>query len=128
MQDIINNMTIKEITGKYNRINLIPKINPKLNGDGGIRSLLVYRTKLKGGFATEIDSSPIVREAFKECFREPIPESADTTLNVLNPLKNFCIYRLKETSKNQDDVYPIMISSSGDWVLRNDLLEIIQVN
>ena len=122
MQNLCKDMSVKELVVKYNKINLIPIINPQIGANEGIRAMLIYRIQS----LQEIDSSSIVKDAYRFCFGD-IPQCADTTLNALNPLKAFCIFRLKKMSKNDKLVYPFM-ERKNKWVLRDDLLELILDN
>ncbi|MCM3576149.1 hypothetical protein M3172_23545 [Mesobacillus subterraneus] len=84
----------------------------------------MYRINSK---SQEIDSSPIVKEAYRFCFKD-IPGFADTTLNALNPLKTFCVFRLKKLSKIDKLAYPFMKGKNNKWILRDDLLILILNN
>lgn len=102
--------------------NLIPKVNPNLGANkSGIALMLKYRIDKR---SIEVDSCPIVKEMYKKVYGVDVPECADTILNALNPLKSFCIYRLKIMGGAR---YPF--ERRGDvWVLRTDLLELILKN
>ncbi len=51
------------------RDNLIPIVDPKLNGKKGIEAALLYRMNSD----EHIDSSKLVREAYEQCYKAPIP-------------------------------------------------------
>lgn len=75
---------------KNNLTNLIPIVNPTLKIENGIKLAIMYRilpTK-------EIDSSELVREAYKKSYGENIPESADTIFNAFIPFLDFCRAKL----------------------------------
>ncbi|WNB93428.1 hypothetical protein [Bacillus sp. NEB1478] len=127
MQDLSKVMSVNDLVVKYNKTNLIPIINPQIGANEGIRAMLMYRINSK---LQEIDSSPIVKAAYWFCFKD-IPCYADTTLNALNPLKTFCIFRLIKLRKNKngESIYPLTFDKEKDeWTLRNNLLQLILDN
>lgn len=103
--------------------NLIPKVNPNLclNSKSGIEKMLQYRIDEE---CMEVDSSFIVREKYKKIYGEDIPEHADTIFNALNPLKAFCIFRLKLLG---GDRYPLEKCENG-WRIRKDILVLMLKN
>lgn len=99
--------------------NLIPKVNPNIGfNKNGIILMLQYRIN---EMSIEVDSCPVVKEMYKKVYGEGIPQCADTILNALNPLKSFCIYRLKKIG---GECYPFE-RRGNVWSLRTDLLELI---
>lgn len=77
---------------KNNLTNLIPIVNPypALKIENGIKLAIMYRilpTK-------EIDSSKLVKEAYKKLYGKDIPESADTIFNAFIPFLDFCRAKL----------------------------------
>lgn len=70
--------------------NLIPFVNPGLKSESGIRAAILYRVCP----SIEVDSSEIVREAYKKIYGEDIPESADTIFNAFIPFLDFCRAKL----------------------------------
>ena len=70
--------------------NLIPVINPGLKNENGIRAAILYRVCP----SIEVDSSELVREAYKEFYGKDIPESADTIFNAFIPFLDFCRAKL----------------------------------
>ena len=75
---------------KNNLTNLIPIVNPALKIENGIKLAIMYRILP----TTEIDSSELVREAYKKLYGENIPESADTIFNAFIPFLDFCRSKL----------------------------------
>lgn len=83
---------MKEIDILKNKtVNLIPVINPGLKNEYGIRAAILYRVSPS---CVEVDSSEIVREAYKKMYGNDIPESADTIFNAFIPFKDFCRAKL----------------------------------
>ncbi len=83
---------MKEIDILKNKIvNLIPVINPGLKNKYGIRAAILYRVSPS---CVEVDSSEIVKKAYKEMYGNDIPESADTIFNAFIPFKDFCRAKL----------------------------------
>ena len=75
---------------KNNLTNLIPIVNPALKIENGIKLAIMYRVLP----TTEIDSSELVKEAYKKLYGENIPESADTIFNAFIPFLDFCRAKL----------------------------------
>ncbi|MFI3236604.1 MAG: hypothetical protein R3Y47_01095 [Lachnospiraceae bacterium] len=105
--------------------NLIREINNKgdielENASNYIELVLIYRSRK---YLREIDSSDYVKAFWEELY-EDIPERADTILNVVNPLKAFSIYRLKQLGGNK---YPF-VQINGNWRLKKELFRIILEN
>lgn len=75
---------------KNNLTNLIPIVNPALKIENGIKLAIMYRVLP----TTEIDSSELVKEAYKRLYGENIPESADTIFNAFIPFLDFCRAKL----------------------------------
>lgn len=107
---------MKEIDILKNKIvNLIPIINPGLKNEYGIRAAILYRISP----SVEVDSSKIVREAYKKMYGEDIPESADTIFNVFIPFKDFCRAKLMKLK------YNVQIPDNDLlWLIFNHLNEI----
>lgn len=112
-------MTVDEMISKFANANLIPSVNPQIAEKTGMGRMLKYRMDKN---AIEIDSCPLVRKGFIFCYGKEIGSCSDTTLNMLNPLKSFSIYRLKSIG---GDAYPFEKSSDGRWQIREDILELI---
>lgn len=70
--------------------NLIPIVNPSLKNECGIKAAILYKICP----SVEVDSSEIVRKAYREFYKGDIPESADTIFNAFIPFLDFC--RAKE--------------------------------
>lgn len=82
---------MKEIDILENKLtNLIPIINPGLRNESGIKAAILYRVCL----SIEVDSSEIVREAYKKMYGDDIPESSDTIFNAFIPFLDFCRAKL----------------------------------
>lgn len=82
---------MKEINILENKLtNLIPIVNPGLKNETGIKAAILYRVCP----SIEVDSSEIVREAYKKTYGEDIPESADTIFNAFIPFLDFCRAKL----------------------------------
>ncbi|MFT5875857.1 MAG: hypothetical protein ACI8WT_004855 [Clostridium sp.] len=94
-------------------VNLIPVINPKLKGKSGIEITLLYRILP----CVEIDSSKIVREAYRLFYQGNIPDSSDTIFNALIPLKDFCVDKLIILAKKDRRYNPF----NNRGTLRQDL-------
>lgn len=75
---------------KNNLTNLIPIVNPALKIENGIKLAIMYRVLP----TTEIDSSELVKEAYKKLYGENIPESTDTIFNTFIPFLDFCRAKL----------------------------------
>lgn len=75
---------------KNNLTNLIPIVNPALKIENGIKLAIMYRVLP----TIEIDSSELVKEAYKKLYGENIPESADTIFNAFIPFLDFCRAKL----------------------------------
>lgn len=77
---------------KNNITNLIPIVNPypALKTENGIKLAIMYRVLP----TKEIDSSELVKEAYKELYVENIPESSDTIFNAFIPFLDFCRAKL----------------------------------
>lgn len=60
--------------------NLIGVVNLDLENKSGIRAALSYRIGGKDNKYDEVDSSDIVKKAYRIVYGENIPESADTIL------------------------------------------------
>ena len=75
---------------KNNLTNLIPIVNPALKIENGIKLAIMYRILP----TTEIDSSELVKEAYKKLYGENIPESADIIFNAFVPFLDFCRAKL----------------------------------
>lgn len=70
--------------------NLIPVINPGLQQEYGIKAAILYRVCP----TIEVDSSEIVKDAYKKMYGECIPECADTIFNAFIPFLDFCRAKL----------------------------------
>lgn len=124
MQDLRKEMSVYDLVVNYNKTNLIPIINPQISSNEGIRAMLTYRIESN---KQEVDSSRLAKEGYRFCFNN-IPDCADTTLNALNPLKTFCITRLKQLSINDKSVTPFIRKKNIGWRLRSDLEKLILDN
>lgn len=115
----IDQISTEEITSIYNLINLIPIINPDIGIKTmeGMEKMLDYRIE----DTIEIDSCHMVREGYNLCYGNCIPDKADTILNALNPLKSFCIYRLKNMGVKA--LYPFS-RKNNKWIIREDILQV----
>ncbi len=96
--------------------NLIPIINPGLKGKSGIEAALLYRILP----CKQIDSSDLVKEAYRLCYNVPIPVSADTIFNAFIPFRDFCVAKLLILARKDNCYQPLR---NGKY--RNDLNELI---
>lgn len=96
--------------------NLIPIIYPRLKNKSGIESALLYKILP----CNEIDSCELVKSAYEVFYNGCIPNSSDTILNALIPLKDFCVFKLFELSKVNEFCSPLY-----NGILRKDLYELI---
>lgn len=89
---------------KNNLTNLIPIVNPGLKKESGIKAAILYRVCP----TIEVDSSEIVKAAYKKVYGENIPECADTIFNAFIPFLDFCRAKLMllkyKLPKEQKDV------------------------
>lgn len=85
---------------KNNLTNLIPIVNPALKIENGIKLAIMYRVLP----TTEIDSSELVKEAYKKLYDGNIPESADTIFNAFIPFLDFCRAKLILLNHNVRDL------------------------
>lgn len=83
--------------------NLISIVNPGLKGKTGIEAALLYRILP----CEEIDSSALVKSAYKKYYGNNIPDSADTILNAFISFRDFCISKLFIIAKNDRKAYPL---------------------
>ena len=91
---------------KNNLTNLIPIVNPALKIENGIKLAIMYRVLP----TTEIDSSELVKEAYKKLYGENIPESADTIFNAFIPFLDFCRAKLMLVILNKKNYWDLYIS------------------
>lgn len=70
--------------------NLIHIVNPGLKEERGIKAAILYRVCP----SIEVDSSDIVKVAYKKTYGENIPEYADTIFNAFIPFLDFCRAKL----------------------------------
>lgn len=83
--------------------NLIPIIYPIMKDKSGIEAALLYKILP----CNEIDSSELVKNAYKVFYDGCIPNSSDTIFNALIPLKDFCVFKLFQLSKVNKCCYPL---------------------
>lgn len=106
-------MTSKEILENKN-INLIPIVNPGLRGETGIRAAVLYRICP----SIEIDTAPVVKNAYKLFYGENIPDKGDVILNAFIPFLDFCraktIVKGWKTSYNQKNFLPFVFLHLND--------------
>lgn len=103
--------------------NLIPIVNPKLRGKSGIEAALLYRIDES---CKEVDSSELVREAYKIYYGTSIPSSSDTILNAFIPFMDFCRAKLfvkeKRVPKGREEQYRLVYENLDE--IFNDYIEL----
>lgn len=100
--------------------NLISIVNPGLKGKSGIEAALLYRII---PCCKEIDSSDLVKEAYKQYYGISIPDCSDTIFNAFIPFKDFCVAKLCILAKNNNCYYPFTNGYYSKY--RKDLNELI---
>lgn len=68
----------------------MPIVNSGLKNESGIKAAILYRVCP----SIEVDSSEVVRAAYKKIYGQDIPESADTIFNAFVPFLDFCRAKL----------------------------------